>query len=91
MTSTAWATRAQISARAQALITLAPTYGLSQLRYGSDHGELVADVEPSRTYYDVARFESDAAALVGAAIRLIPATAPTVHAGPLLSEWSQDR
>ncbi len=57
------------------LVRLARRHGLSTLRHGSP-GMLVADVERGRTYLDLARFELEAEALLGACVRVVSADAP---------------
>jgi hypothetical protein len=41
---------------AAVLATLGARHGLSNFRHGEE-GEVVADVEPGRTYFDLGRFE----------------------------------
>lgn len=67
------------------LETLAAQHGLTELRHGGD-GVVVATVEPGRTYLDLARFEADAAAVLGGEVEVVPDSAPAAQtlSGPLL-------
>lgn len=57
------------------LARLGRRHGLSTLRHGGP-GTLVVDVERGRTYLDLARFELEAEALLGACVRVVSADAP---------------
>ncbi len=57
------------------LVGLGRSHGLSRLRHGGP-GILIADVEPGRTYMDLARFELEAEALLAARLTVLSADAP---------------
>ena len=57
------------------LATLGESHGISGLRHAGE-GTVVADVAPGHTYFDLARFELEAESLLGAALAVIPSSAP---------------
>lgn len=70
---------------AAVLADLGTRHGLSNLRHGGV-GTVVTDVEPGRTYLDLARFELEAESLLGASLTVVSADAPRasrIAAGPL--------
>ena len=56
------------------LVGLGQRHGLSGLRHGGP-GTLVVEVEPGRTYLDLARFELEAEALLGAGVTVVSSDA----------------
>lgn len=70
------ATEEQLDRAAALLVHLARDHGLVALRHAG-RGRVVADVEPGRTYLDVARFELEAESLIGARIWVVPSGAPS--------------
>ena len=60
---------------AAVLVGLGQRHGLSGLTHGGP-GTLVVDVEPGRTYLDLARFELEAEALLGAGVTVVSSDAP---------------
>ena len=75
----------QIDTAARLLHDLAAPYGLTRLHHGDEPGEIVADVEPGRTYMDIARFELDIEDRFGWAINVTSARAPRARAGPAIT------
>jgi hypothetical protein len=69
------ATDEQLDRSAADLRTIADTFGLAGLRHAG-RGNIVADVAPGRTYFDLAGFEAAAAQLLGAAVFVTPSGAP---------------
>ncbi len=69
------ATDEQLDRSAAQLRALGETFGLSGLRHAGQ-GNIVADVAPGRTYFDVAGFEAAAAQLLGAEVFVMPSGAP---------------
>lgn len=61
------------------LRVLAETHGLTDLGLGDAPGEIVATVTPGRTYFDLARFELEAIAVVGVEVHVTPSSAPGAH------------
>lgn len=58
---------------------LAEAHGLTELGLGDDPGEIVATVAPGRTYFDLARFEMEAIAVLGVEVHVTPSSAPGAH------------
>ena len=63
---------------------LAHDHGLSNLRHGSEPGELVADVGGDRTYFDVVAFEDDVEARLGWRPAVVPSGAAGARPGSKL-------
>lgn len=63
---------------------LADEHGLSGLRFGSEPGELVADVGSDRTYFDVAAFEDAVEARLGWRPTVVSSGAPGARPGSRL-------
>lgn len=68
------ATPAQLRAHRAELAHLAADHGLSQLRVAPS-GRLVALADEGRSYFDVVRFEQEAAQLIGAPVEVLAETA----------------
>jgi hypothetical protein len=81
-------TRAQLEAAAEMLWRLASLRGLSNLRLGQDPDELVADIEPGHTYFDVVAFEQDVEGRLGWRPAVVLSGAPGARAGPKLAKRS---
>jgi hypothetical protein len=60
---------------AAVLVDLGKRHGISHLRHGGP-GTVVADVEAGRTYFDLARFEMEARALLDHDVALVASDAP---------------
>lgn len=69
------ADEAALRQHANVLTVLADAHGLSDLGLGELAGELVATVASGRTYFDIARFEMDAANMLGLTVRVTPSEA----------------
>lgn len=61
---------------ATVLKVLGETHGLMDLELGENPGELVAVVDPGRTYFDVARFEMNVADVLGFTVHVTSSGAP---------------
>lgn len=75
----------RLVAAAHVLETFGERHGLENLRLAGD-GQLIATVAEGRTLLDVARFELDASAALGATVSVISAGAPLaadLDRGPL--------
>lgn len=70
------ATSRQLDRHVAVLRNLAAKHGLSNLRHSTRPGTLVADVDRGRTYFDLARFEVEAEAILRATVYVLPAGAP---------------
>jgi hypothetical protein len=79
---------ATIRRHARALQVLGERHGLSGLALGDAPGELVATVQPGRTYLDVAAFELKVLDAVGRDVRVTPSGAPGAHARAPLADAS---
>ena len=68
--------RKQIDAAAEMLAEVGAMRGLSNLRHGDLPGELIADVEEDRDYFDIVGFMDDVEGRVGFRPDVIPSEAP---------------
>lgn len=71
------------------LVRLGVKHGLTRLRLGGP-GELVVDVAPDRTYFDIVAFERDVEGRLGYRPEVVPSTAAGAHPGRLLSSNGSD-
>jgi hypothetical protein len=67
--------RGQLDAAAELLSRLATEHGLSNLRHGDEFGEIVADVESDRTYFDIVAFEEAVEGRLGWRPDVVPSSA----------------
>jgi len=63
---------------AAALVALAASHGLSNLRHGGP-GTIIADVERGRTFFDLANFELEAESLLGHEVFVMSSDAPAAQ------------
>jgi hypothetical protein len=66
----------ELDAACELLTILATRHGLRHLRHGRDAGEVVADVDDDRTYFDVVAFEDDVEGRLGWRPDVTDAAAP---------------
>jgi predicted methyltransferase len=74
-------TVAEIDAASEFLRALAREHGLSNLRHGSEPGQIVVDVDPGRGYFDVVRFIDDVEDQLGFRSYVVVASAPAARPG----------
>lgn len=72
------ASEEQLDKAAPLLRALGDSYGLANFRHAG-YGELVADVAERSTYFEIAHFEREAAAVLGAAVSVVPSDAPAAQ------------
>lgn len=67
------------------LVDLGRRHGITNLRHGGP-GKVVADVEPGRTYFDLARFEMEVQSILGHDVAVVSTDTPLAAeiAGPPL-------
>jgi hypothetical protein len=83
-------TREQVSKAAALLERRAAEHGLTNLRYGEDGGEIVADVAPGKTYFDIAAFELEVEEVLGWVPDVVSSGAPGARPGaPLRVDGTQ--
>jgi hypothetical protein len=70
-----------IDAAHQLLERLATGHGLCNLRHGDEVGEVVADVQESRSYFDVVAFEEDVEGRLGWRPNVVSSAAPGARPG----------
>lgn len=74
--------RAELARAAELLETRAAKHGLSNLRLSTRaDGDVVADVAPDRTYFDIAAFELEVEELLGWAPNIVASGAPGASPG----------
>lgn len=73
------ASEEQLDRATPVLLNLARRHGLSSLRHAGP-GLLVADVANGRTYFDIARFELEAEAVLRAAVHVVSSGADAAPA-----------
>ncbi|MEX1163833.1 MAG: hypothetical protein WEB03_09650 [Nitriliruptor sp.] len=71
----------ELDAAHRLLSRLADERGLSNLRHGDGAGEVVADVEQGRTYFDIVAFEDDVEGRLGWRPEVVDAEAPGARPG----------
>jgi hypothetical protein len=70
------AEQSEIDAAQQLLERLASGHGLSNLRHGDEVGEIVADVQEGRSYFDVVAFEEEVEGRLGWRPNVVSSAAP---------------
>lgn len=74
-----WADDQTIRKWDQVLTVMAEQHGLRNLALGELRGELIAEIDSARTYFDVARFELAVEPILGAPVRITLSGAPSAH------------
>jgi hypothetical protein len=72
---------ADLDGASDLLARLAATHGLTNLRHGSESGEIVADVDQGRSYFDVVAFEVEVEGRLGWRPDVVPSGAPGARPG----------
>ena len=66
------ATAAKLRANAATIHQLGRRHGLHSFALSAEPGELVATLEPDRSYFDITSFETDMSTFLGALVEVVP-------------------